>query len=250
VVGDGADQLICGVTIADTLGQGALVRAVGPTLTSFGATDALRDTRLTLRAANGTELHGNSGWETGGDAKNITALTRAVGAFPLAAGSANSALAVRLPASSYTIQMSSGRGEPGIGLAEFYTTDDNGRALNLSTRARVRGGDGVLVGGFVIRGLAYQRLLIRAIGPTLTNYGVSNPLPNPNLTLFRGPTADSGQRRLGLRRCGERNGGYAAGRVVRVARRQSRCLDADCATTRRLHGGGARSRQRRRHCAP
>ena len=55
------------------------------------------------------------------------------------------------------------------------------RLLNISTRGKVGTGDDVLIGGFINRGGG--RLLVRAIGPSLTAFGVPSPLPDPVLTL-------------------------------------------------------------------
>jgi hypothetical protein len=57
------------------------------------------------------------------------------------------------------------------------------QALNLSTRMRVQSGDNVGIGGFIIAGSDPKHVLIRAIGPSLTNFGVNDPLSNPVLEL-------------------------------------------------------------------
>ena len=57
------------------------------------------------------------------------------------------------------------------------------QALNLSTRMRVQSGDSVGIGGFIITGTAPKHVLIRAIGPSLTDLGVADPLPDPVLEL-------------------------------------------------------------------
>lgn len=54
---------------------------------------------------------------------------------------------------------------------------------NLSTRAHVRGRDDAVYAGFVVRGTGSKQLLLRAVGPTLGNFGVSGSLANPRLTL-------------------------------------------------------------------
>src|SRR6266550_2221128 len=54
---------------------------------------------------------------------------------------------------------------------------------NISTRAFVQTGDNVMVGGFIVEGAQPKRVIIRAIGPELTQYGVPNPLFNPTLEL-------------------------------------------------------------------
>jgi hypothetical protein len=64
------------------------------------------------------------------------------------------------------------------------------QAVNLSTRLRVQTGDNVGIGGFIISGTAPKHLLIRAIGPSLTQFGVPNALPDPILELHApGPFA-------------------------------------------------------------
>jgi hypothetical protein len=61
-------------------------------------------------------------------------------------------------------------------------------AVNLSTRVRVQSGDNAGIGGFIITGAAPKHVLIRAIGPSLTGFGVPNALANPALELH-GPAA-------------------------------------------------------------
>jgi hypothetical protein len=57
------------------------------------------------------------------------------------------------------------------------------QAVNLSTRMRVQPGDNVGIGGFIITGTAPKQVLLRAIGPSLTSSGVSEPFPDPVLEL-------------------------------------------------------------------
>ena len=54
---------------------------------------------------------------------------------------------------------------------------------NISTRAFVQTGDNVVIGGFIVQGTEPKRVIIRAIGPELTQYGVPNALANPTLEL-------------------------------------------------------------------
>ena len=60
---------------------------------------------------------------------------------------------------------------------------------NISTRAFVQTGDNVMIGGFIVQGTEPKRVIIRAIGPELTQYGVPNALANPTLELHNGPGA-------------------------------------------------------------
>ena len=54
---------------------------------------------------------------------------------------------------------------------------------NISTRSFVQTGDNVMIGGFIIQGTEHKTVIIRAIGPELTGYGVPNALNNPTLEL-------------------------------------------------------------------
>jgi hypothetical protein len=60
--------------------------------------------------------------------------------------------------------------------------------LNVSTRLRVQTGDNALIGGFIITGYAPKRMMVRAIGPSLTGFGIAGALANPTLELH-GPGA-------------------------------------------------------------
>src|SRR5262249_36137302 len=57
---------------------------------------------------------------------------------------------------------------------------------NISTRALVQTGQNVMIGGFVVQGIGPKRVIIRAIGPELSQYGVPNPLADPALELHDG----------------------------------------------------------------
>jgi hypothetical protein len=53
----------------------------------------------------------------------------------------------------------------------------------------VQTGDNVVIGGFIVQGAQTKRMMIRAIGPELTEYGVPNALANPALELHDGTGA-------------------------------------------------------------
>ncbi|HEX7516147.1 MAG TPA: DNRLRE domain-containing protein [Chthoniobacterales bacterium] len=62
------------------------------------------------------------------------------------------------------------------------------QAINLSTRMRVQTGDNIGIGGFIITGSAPKHVLLRAIGPTLSHFGIADLLADPVLELH-GPGA-------------------------------------------------------------
>jgi len=56
--------------------------------------------------------------------------------------------------------------------------------LNISTRVRVRGGDNVMIGGFIIDGDSNKDIVFRALGPSLANLGVPRVLADPTLEVY------------------------------------------------------------------
>src|SRR5436189_41029 len=54
---------------------------------------------------------------------------------------------------------------------------------NISTRASVQTGSGVTIAGFIISGTDSKQVVIRGLGPTLTQFGVSGVLADPTLDL-------------------------------------------------------------------
>ena len=61
--------------------------------------------------------------------------------------------------------------------------------VNVSTRLLVQTGSKVGIGGFIITGPDPKKVLIRGIGPTLTNFGIANALQDPVLELHDGTGA-------------------------------------------------------------
>jgi hypothetical protein len=185
-VGIGETALIIGIGVSDTIAKPYLARAIGPGLAAFGLADVVPDPRLAVYSATRTELLRNSGWETSARSAELVRIARSLGAFPLASGSLDSALTADLAPGAYTLEVTTPSGQPGAGLAELYELDANGRTTHLSTRVFVRSGDGAYTGGFVVTGPAYKRMLVRAVGPTLTTLGIEHAMANPVLTLFSG----------------------------------------------------------------
>jgi hypothetical protein len=72
---------------------------------------------------------------------------------------------------------------PGASPTPTSTPGPAAQAINLSTRMLVQTGDNVGIGGFIITGSAPKHVLLRAIGPSLAQSGVPNPLADPVLEL-------------------------------------------------------------------
>ena len=91
---------------------------------------------------------------------------------------------------AYTVVVRGKNNATGVGLFEVYDLDRtvDSKLANISTRGFVDTGDNVMIGGTIIVGSAPTNVLVRAIGPSLSNFGVPNALADPVLELH-GPTA-------------------------------------------------------------
>ena len=178
MAGDGDAALIAGFAIAEGPDKLVLVRAIGPALTGFGVEGAVANPRLVLFNAAGEAIASNEDWaEVNAD------VFAAVGAFGLATGSRDAALVATLPSGTYTAQL---QGGSGAGMVEIYDVTGAARLTNLSTRARVEADRSLVISGLVVSSNGgSRRLLIRAIGPTLGEYGVNGALANPALAVVR-----------------------------------------------------------------
>ena len=58
------------------------------------------------------------------------------------------------------------------------------RALNISTRGLIGSDEDSLIGGFIVTGTDSQTVVLRALGPSLSSAGISDPVADPVLTLF------------------------------------------------------------------
>ncbi|MEY2558177.1 MAG: hypothetical protein QOE34_1602, partial [Verrucomicrobiota bacterium] len=79
-------------------------------------------------------------------------------------------------------------GSSGIGVAEVYDLESNTSSTlaNVSTRGFVGAGDNAMIGGVIIGSGENPIVVLRAIGPTLTNSGITNPLLDPTIELHDG----------------------------------------------------------------
>lgn len=191
----GANNLVAGFVVEGTAQRAYMVRAVGPGLAQLGITGHLPDPRFDLFALPArTVLQSNDNWRESDEFTNLSIVETIAGvaAFPLEPGSRDAVILRPLPPGSYTADVGSVDGQPGVALVEVYDArggDPNGRIINLSTRGYVGTGQDVLIAGVVVGGTGNLRLLVRGIGPGLEQFGVSGVLSRPRLELFRGPTS-------------------------------------------------------------
>jgi hypothetical protein len=90
---------------------------------------------------------------------------------------------------AYTVQLN-GKESTGVALVEVYDAAANGfaRLVNLSVRAQIGEGSEAPNVGFVIAGTGPRRVMIRAVGPSLEAFGVTDAIRDPQIELFRGAT--------------------------------------------------------------
>ncbi len=119
LAGSGDNTLIAGVLVSGTVPKRMLVRAVGPSLAQAGVVGFLA--RPVLSLYSGSRLVAqNAGLAASPDAIAITAANVEAGAFPLTAGTTDSALLLNLAPGLYTAQVTSADGAIGLALIEFY----------------------------------------------------------------------------------------------------------------------------------
>ncbi len=191
----GGANLIAGFVVQGAASKRFLIRAVGPALEQFGVPNWLPDPAVALlQAPAGTGISSNDNWSSEGNFGPVASATFSVGTFQLPSGGKDAALAATLAPGSYTAVVGSSDGGTGVALVEAYDTEVNSgaaRLVNLSARAQSGSGANVLTAGLVIGGQGTLRVLVRAIGPGLAQFGVSGVLARPSLKVY-----DSHQRVL------------------------------------------------------
>jgi hypothetical protein len=116
-VGTGDNVLIAGFIVGDVGSSTVIVRALGPSLGSFGVDHPLGDPVLEIYDSNGSLIASNNNWH---DDNNASLVQRNALAPP---NGSESALVLHLPAGAYTAIVRGASNGQGIGLAEVYTVD-------------------------------------------------------------------------------------------------------------------------------
>jgi hypothetical protein len=184
VAGDASRSVIAGFVVSGTESKQVLVRAIGPGLTGFGVTDALANPKLQLYRGS-TLVAENDDWSNNAQ---VSTTGDNVGAFKLGASSRDSALVANLEPGAYTAVVTGVNGN-GVALIEVYDAASNApisaqQLVNISTRGYVDTGEGNLIAGFVVTGNAPKRVLIRGIGPGLSQFNVPGVVADPMLKIY------------------------------------------------------------------
>ena len=177
----GDNVLIGGFILTGSASKKIIVRAIGPSLTvnSQPLPGRLSDPTVTLFDGAGTALFTNDDWMNSPQKQEIIDST-----IP-PTDPKESAIVATLQPGNYTAIMSGANGATGIGVVELYDLDQSAPANpgNIATRGFVESGDNVMIGGFIVGGSQNRTVLARAIGPSLTQFGVPNALQDPLLEL-------------------------------------------------------------------
>ena len=178
-VGTGDNALIAGFIMSGSAPKRLAIRAMGP---STGLPGAIVDPTLELHNAGGT-IATNDNWQAAANKQDIID-------FGLAPGSpTESVILTTVPSDpngmAYTAVMRGTFNTTGLGVVEVYDLDSGpgSTLLNISTRGQVGADPNALIAGFILGGSESKKILVRAIGPSLTAFGVPNALTNPTLEL-------------------------------------------------------------------
>jgi hypothetical protein len=180
-VGTGDNALIAGFIMRGSAPKRLAIRAMGP---STGLAGPVANPTLELfQSGSATPIATNDNW---GDAAN----KQDVSDVGLAPGSPNESVILTTvlsdtTAAAYTAVMRGVNNTTGLGVVEVYDLDSGpgSTLLNISTRGQVGVDPNALIGGFILGGTESKQILVRAIGPSLTQFGVPNALVDPTLEL-------------------------------------------------------------------
>jgi hypothetical protein len=179
--------MIGGFMVQGTHSKRVIIRALGPELTRYGIPNVLTNPILELHDDTGALIASNDNWVTTIIGGIITAnqAPDILNSHHAPRDPRESAIIADLPPGNYTAIVRGVNNMTGVGLVEVYDLSPGNDSIlgNISTRAFVQTDDNVMIGGFIVAGAQPKQVIIRAIGPELTQYGVPNALANPTLEL-------------------------------------------------------------------
>ena len=181
MVDTGDSVLISGFIVTGPGQVRLVVRGIGPSLGAGGVSNPLQDPVVEIFDSGGNSLSRNDNWRDTQEGELI-----GTGIAPT--NDLESAAIVTIGAGNYTAVVSGANGTTGIALVEVYNIggEVGTQVANISTRGFVDRGDNVMIGGIITTGSNAIDVIVRALGPSLADQGVSNALRDPMLQLFNG----------------------------------------------------------------
>ena len=150
-------------------------------MASAGIVDVISDPILRLFGPTGSQIAVNDNWQ---DTQQVEIEATGIPPQDLR----ESAIVATLAPAAYTATLADANGDTGVGLVELYDLNSAAiaRLANISTRGSVQTADNVMIGGFALGGTSINpaKVVVRALGPSLAQAGINNPLGNPTLQLF------------------------------------------------------------------
>jgi sugar lactone lactonase YvrE len=183
----GENVLIGGFIVTGTAGKKVIVRAIGPSLANVGIQGFLPDPTLELRDSNATLVASNDNWKINDQTQQSQEAEIRATTIPPSNDLESALVATLSPNQGYTAIVRGKNGAPGIAVVEAYDLDQAADSIlaNISTRGFVDTGSNVMIGGLILGGGNGQgKVLFRAIGPSLAQAGVANPVSDPVLELY------------------------------------------------------------------
>ena len=181
-----ANPLILGFVVKGDSPMPVLLRAIGPSLSSYNVTGFVTAPKGVLYNASNTKIKDLQGQvDTAG---NLVSESARIGAAPLASSAKDTAQIITLQPGAYTFVVSDANGASGQVLAEIFDANAYGatnpsRLSGCSTRGAIGSSKDRLIPGYVIDGDPLSRVLLRAIGPSLPATVVSDVLNDPSIIL-------------------------------------------------------------------
>jgi hypothetical protein len=155
---------------------------MGPSLTQVGLIDVLQDPILDLRSSGGSLILMNDNWKD-------TQRDLIEGTVFQPTDDRESVIVATLEPGAYTSALTGKNQTTGIGLVEVYDISQrvDSQLANISTRGFVQAGNNVMIGGFILGNhTSPTRVAILGIGPSLSQFGLTDLLADPTLELYDG----------------------------------------------------------------
>jgi len=163
-----------------------IIRAIGPSLIPFGIADAVLNPTLDIFDSTSTKIASNDNWKTTQVGGIITSDQAAEinGSGLAPTNDAESAVVANLIPGAYTAVVRGAGDTVGTGVVDGFdlSPGSTARVANIATRGLIQPGDKLMIAGFIVQNSSV-RVVIRAIGPSLTAFGITNALPDTTLQL-------------------------------------------------------------------